>query len=180
LWVGDAGTAATFYILKEWASITARQKGIESFFMDPETHPYMKSTGEMISKAQIFICKKSPADEWKPINPKAPIVIDKMIPKKFGMFVGAKLIEMYRGFGQDPSLGDFSYLGMLFPIMHDERCFFSFFQINEGKLDEAYNVYVKYMHDSKNWATMSEMEDGCINQMSILASPIDFSKLPKV
>jgi len=179
MWISEAGTAGTIYILKEYASVCAKLKAKESLLKDPEAHAYFKATGPLMACAQSFVCKKPPPPcEMKPINPKAPVVIHKLIPKKFKFFAAHHHYHVIDHMSKivPPEVGH--HIISLFPIMYEEFCFFSIFQIGENKVDEAYNMWVSLMRDPKNWAHMAASEEVYTDQMNVLCTPIDFSKLP--
>jgi len=179
VWLGEAGVTGSVVTLKEFPSISARMKMRCAMLQEPESQAYFKAAGPFISMARSFICKKPPTCEFKAINPKAPVVIHKIIPKKFKYFAGHHHRTVIENMSKKVSADIIHHVVSLFPIMYDEFCFFSIFQIGEGKVDEAYASWVTAMRDTKNWASMSITQNVYTDQLNILCNPIDFSKIPK-
>jgi hypothetical protein len=179
VWLSEAGMTGSIVTLKEFPSISARMKARCAMLQEPESQAYFKASGPFIAFARSFICKKPPTCEFKALNPKAPVVIHKIVPKKFKFFAGNHHRSVIEHLSKKVSADIFHHVVSLFPIMYDEFCFFSIFQIGENKVDEAYGAWVSAMRDTKNWAGMSITEDVYTTKLNIMCNPIDFSKIPK-
>jgi len=177
MWVGEAGTVGTIYILKEWASIGAKLKFKDSLLADNDARAYFKGSGEHVLHSCAYMCK---THDVKPINPKHPVVIHKLVPKSFTHFAAARHKHVVEMVSAKMPAGLAHHVTLLFPIMYEEFALISIFEIEgENKVDEAYNAILARMKDPVNWAAMATSQEIYCDHFNILCRPIDWSKLPK-
>jgi len=130
----------------------------------------------MLNDLKVYVCKRPPLFEKKPIDRNASIVVHKLVPRQFRVFASARHKEAIDAMGKRVSPELIYHVALLIPMIYDKLCMFSIFQIGHGKIAEAYDAYSSYMYDPKNWPALAQVEEIYSDDFNILASPVEFYK----
>jgi len=179
LWIGESGALGQIYVLKEWSSLAARLKARDALWADPEAQKHYKETGCFLQSVTSYVCKMNPQFPIKAMNPKGHVMIVKMRAKAFRVFAACKHREVLEHVGTKVSAEITHPVATLYPIMYEDNCFFTIWQVGENKIDEAMASYVASVRDPQNWARMSNTHMVYEDVSVTMAGPVCFDKLPK-
>jgi len=180
-WLSEAGPTGLLIILTEHESFEAMQKANDGMLFDPETQEHFKHKLAMLNSWKAYVCKKPPLFDLKPIDGTAPVVIHKLVPRKFRLFAGQRHKQVVDAMSAKVSPEIVQHVAFLAPIVYDDYAMFSIFQLGKGKVGEAYDTLAAHVMDPTNWAAMAETEEAYCDHFNILARPIQeyISKMPK-
>jgi hypothetical protein len=177
LWVGDAGHFGTLFVLREWATLTARLDARDKLWNDAEAQKHYKETSPFISCIQTYLCKAPPSFTVKSPEAKSHIVIHKLKAKKFSVF-GAHIYKDMIDLSATLTKEAVRPFAVLFPIVYDDHAMFTMWEIGSDKIEERYAKYVERIRDPQNWHRIANLQEYFEDEMSMLASPFDLSKCP--
>jgi len=179
VWIGESGALGQVYVLKEWASISARLKAREALWADPEGQKHYNESGHFLQSVVSYICKMNPQYPIKAINPKSHVMFVKMKPKTMRVFAAMKHREVLDHVTSKVPADITHPVATLYPLMYDDQCFITIWQVGENKVDEAMASYVQAVRDPTNWGRMANTFMVYEDLSVTLAGPICFDKLPK-
>jgi len=180
LWLAEAGSIGTFFVLREWPSLTSRITAREKMWMDTDWQKMYKETGPMIRSIQSFLCKTPHNMPVKAFNPRSHVVLHKMKPKKFSVFAAQKYRDMMTDI-QKMIMPDLMHpVATLYPMIYDQFCMLTIWEVPDDKIDTAYNRVVECRRDPTNWEKLSELQETYVDEMNILAVPVTTHGAPRM
>jgi hypothetical protein len=178
-WLAEAGEVGTYYVLREWPSMKTRVESREKMWNDHEFQKTYKETFPMVRNVQSFLCKTPANMPLKTTKKNSHIILHKMTPKKFTMFAAQKYREMQTDLNKMIMPDLMQPIGTLIPLVYDEFCMITLWEVPDDKLDTMYNRVVECRRDPTNWEKMSEFQETFHDEMSILAVPVDATRAPR-
>jgi len=172
----SAGKAGTFYIIREYPNLKTRLEAREKMIKDQEIMKYYKETSPMLMFIETFVCKAPPTLPMGQINPRSHFIIQKLKTKKFSMFAVQQHKDMTERMTRTTGV-DFTPFGVLFPIMHDEHCIFTLFEVPENTVCERYQKRMELLRDPKEWHTLAQMQESFEVETNMLLTPLDVNRI---
>jgi len=177
IWLDEAGEVGVYYVLREWPSMQTHVESREKMRNDHEFQTTNKETFPMVRNVQSLLCKTPVTPEYMPLSPmekNSNIIIHKMTPKNFTMFTAQKYRKMQTDLNRRimPELMyPATLIGTLVPLVYDEFCMLTLWDVPDDKLDTVYNRILCPTNVSQCQETFHEM--------SILAVPVDATRAPR-
>jgi len=172
----SAGKAGTFYIIREYTNLKTRLESREKMLKDEQVIKYYKETSPMLIFVETFVCKAPPTMPMGQINPRSHFIMHKLKTKKFALFAAQQHKDITERMTRTTGV-DFTPFGVLFPIMHDEHCIFTLYEVPENTVVERYNKKLELLRDPKEWHTLAQMQETFETEMNMLLTPLDVNRI---
>jgi len=181
LWLAEAGSVGTFYVLREWASLTTRVQAREKMWHDKEWQTLVKETNPMITFIQSFLCKTPPNMPVKQLKTTGThVILHKLKPKKFSVFAAQKYREMMTEMNKIVGTDLMHPIATLYPMVYDEFCMLTIWEVPDDKLDTTYMRMVECRRDPTNWEMISEFQETYLDDMNVLCLPVTATGAPRM
>lgn len=181
LWLAEAGSVGTFYVLREWQSMSVRVQAREKMWNDQEWQRLYKETSPMITFIQSFLCKLPPNMPIKPMKTTGThVILHKLKPKKFSVFAAQKYRELMTDLNKMVSTDLMTPVATLYPIVYDEFCMLTIWEVPDNHIDTTYTRLTECRRDPLNWEKISEFQETYLDDMNVLAVPITANGMPRL
>jgi hypothetical protein len=181
LWLAEAGSVGTFYVLREWPSMMTRVQAREKMWNDQEWQRLYKETSMMITYIQSFLCKTPPNMPIKPMKTTGThVMLHKLKPKKFSVFAAQKYRDIMTDINKMISTDLMTPVATLVPLVYDEFCMLTIWEVSDSNLDTTYQRMVECRRDPTNWEKISEFQETYLDEMNVLALPVTATGTPRM
>jgi len=178
-WMTEAGSIGTFFVLREWASLSTRITAREKMWHDQEWQKMYKECGPMLRNVQSFLCKTPANMPIKHANPRSHVIVHKMKPLKFSVFAAQKYRDMMVEINKMIMPDLMHHMATLYPMVYDQFCMLTIWEVPDDKIDMAYNRMVECRRDPTNWEKLSELQETYVDEMNVLAVPVTANGAPR-
>jgi len=179
-WVAEGGEVGTYYVLREWTSMSARVAAREKMWNDHEFQKVYKETFHMIRMIQSFLCHTALNMPVTTPNPKSHVVVHKLRPKTFSLFAARKYRELEKQLNEMQGLDNIRPIATLYPLVYNEFRMITIWEVPADKLDATYERLIECRRDPTNWPTISEFQETFEDASRVLAAPVDVTKAPRL
>jgi len=179
-WVAEGGEVGTYYVLREWTSMSTRVAAREKMWNDTEFKKLYKESIHMIRLIQSFLCHTALNMPVHTPNAKSHVVLHKLRPKKFTMFAARKYRELEKELNEMQGLENIHPIATLFPLVYNEFRMITIWEIPENKLDTAYERLIECRREPVNWEKIAEYQEYFEDATRVLAAPVEASRAPRL